>query len=321
MGVGEQLVRARALGGRVRRRARAARAGFESRVVWIFGSPRSGSTWLLQLLGEHEAVVPINEPNIGTYLSPFLSDQPGFGAEGLDTQNFTLRRVQANKPEQFFATEFADVWRPSLARLMLDRFLAHAKRYPSSAPLQRTLVVVKEPNGSESADLIMGTLPRSRLIFLLRDGRDVVDSDLAARQRDAWAMREFPGLEGIAEEDRLPFVIQSAHKWLWRTEVVEQAYAAHPGPKLRLRYEDLREDPEKELRRLFAWLGLPIAEDQLVQLIGRHEFERLPKEARGPKEFFRAASPGLWRKNLTAEEQEAVMRVIGGKLDQLGYER
>src|SRR3712207_8163602 len=34
----------------------------EPKIVWVLGSPRSGSTWLLRLLGDHGAVVPVNEP-------------------------------------------------------------------------------------------------------------------------------------------------------------------------------------------------------------------------------------------------------------------
>ena len=127
--------RIRAMAGRVKRRARALQASrnFDSRIVWVLGSPRSGSTWLLQLLAEHEVVVPINEPLIGWYLSPFLSDLPGW-SPSLDTDNFTLRKVQKNKPQQFFAEQFRDVWLPSLGEMMRKRFLAHAVRFPPQAP-------------------------------------------------------------------------------------------------------------------------------------------------------------------------------------------
>ena len=88
--------------GRGRRRVRAMRSArtIEERLVWVFGSPRSGSTWLLRILGDHDAVTPVNEPNLGWYLGPFLSDLPGFGTAALDSHNFTLRQVQDEKPSQ-----------------------------------------------------------------------------------------------------------------------------------------------------------------------------------------------------------------------------
>src|SRR3954466_15243190 len=54
------------------RHGRVADRDLESRLVWVFGSPRSGSTWLLRLLAEHESVVPVDEPLIGSYLGPFM---------------------------------------------------------------------------------------------------------------------------------------------------------------------------------------------------------------------------------------------------------
>ena len=67
------------------------------------------------------------------------------------------------------------------------------------------------------------------------------------------------------------------------------------------------------------WLALDAADEDLRRAVDEHDFARLPAEVRGPDEFFRAAEPGLWRKNLSAEEQQAVEDVIGAKLRELGY--
>ena len=292
----------------------------EPRIVWIFGSPRSGSTWLLRLLGDLDSVVPINEPLIGWYLGPIMSDLPGLDAEALSSENFTLRRLQRSKRSQFFSDEFALIWMAWLGRLIRERLYAEVRAYPAEAPLAKTLVVVKEPNGSQSADMIMEALPRSRLLFLLRDGRDVVDSELAASRKGSWVAAESTGaFRGVPDSERLDFVIQSAHKWVWRTEVVQAAYRDHPAEKHFVRYEDLLRDPEPGLRAILDWLGLSVSDAKLRALVERHAFESLPSEERGPLKFHRAASPGLWRENLTAEEQAAIERIMGPKLRELGY--
>jgi sulfotransferase family protein len=314
------MPRVRMFIGRCRRRAHLVRSSaFESRLLWIFGSPRSGSTWVLHLLGSHSSVVPVDEPLIGLYFSPFLSDSPGWGVDELDSSNFSLRRIQGERPDQFFAREFAHVWRPALARLVRERFLAHVLRYRSDVRPSHSIVAIKEPNGSQSADLIMEALPRSRLLFLLRDGRDVVDSDLAAVMKGSWATKTFPGAIGIGEADREDYVRQSAKKWLWRTEVVQEAFEAHQGRKLLMRYEDLRADPVARLRELFDWLELRIDELRIAAIVQRRSFDRLPEEQRGPKSFYRAATPGNWRVNLSAEEQDLLQDIIGPKLSELGY--
>jgi hypothetical protein len=307
------------------RELRAARRGhgggsFESRLIWMVGSPRSGSTWLMRMLAEHEAVVPIDEPLIGDHLGPLISDRPGAIASRLDSTNFTLSRLRRDVRWYFFAEEFREVWAPLLGNLIRGRLYAHALSYPARAPLSKTQLIIKEPNGSQAADLIMAALPRAKLLFLLRDGRDVVDSELAAIAEGSWVSKDFPVAEGLKEGARLEFAVQSAHKWLWRTEVVQAAFRSHSGPKHLVRYEDLLEDPLGRTKEVFVWLGLGIEQPELRAVVEKHSFEQLPTEQRGPKEFFRAAQPGLWRQNLSPEEQAAVVGILGPKLRELGYE-
>lgn len=135
----------------------------------------------------------------------------------------------------------------------------------------------------------------------------------------SWVPKAFPGGSGIESPERLAFVVQSAQKWLWRTEIVQRAFAVHPGPKLLLRYEAILSDPPEEVTKLLAWLELPADALDLASTIERHAFERLPAEQPGPQAFHRAASPGLWRENLSVTEQHAAERIMGPKLRELGY--
>jgi hypothetical protein len=40
----------------------------EDRLAWIFGSSRSGSTWLLRMLAALDGVVAIDDPHLGHHL-------------------------------------------------------------------------------------------------------------------------------------------------------------------------------------------------------------------------------------------------------------
>jgi hypothetical protein len=274
----------------------------------------------MRQLAGHPAVIPVNEPLIGQHLAPFFADEPGIRAKDLDFSNFTPVRYLRDTGQYFFAAEFRDVWAPHLGEMIRARLHAHASARGGPVPLSERFLVLKEPHGSQAADVIVDALPESRLLFLLRDGRDVVDSELAAVSKGSWLGEVFPVVAGIEAEDRLAFVEQAAHKWLWRTEAVEQAYAGHQGPKLLVRYEDMLAEPGPNLRRVFDWLGLRIADPELERLVEEQSFERLPAEHRGPGRIFRAATPGLWRENLSAEEQAVVDGVIGPKLRDLGYD-
>jgi hypothetical protein len=236
----------------------------------------------------------------------------------LDLQTFTVRRAQARKTHQFFTDHYLDAWQPAMGRMMRERFYAQASRQRQGRRALPQAVVIKEPSGSQSADLLTRALPRSRVLFLLRDGRDVVDSELAASLEGAWLSREFPALRGIGESERVAFVTRSALRWLWRTEVVEGTVATHPGPTLTVRYEELRREPEVILPKIVSWLGLEASQHQLDATVERHRFERMPET--GPQEFVRSAAPGSWRENLRADEQAVLERLLTGKLRELGYD-
>ena len=127
-------------------------------------------------------------------------------------------------------------------------------------------------------------------------------------------------MEAIEGEARTEFVVRSASKWLWRTEVVQEQMARHPGPTFTLRYEDLLTDTPRHLRALRSWLKLNAPDETLQKIVADTTFETLPVAERGPDKFFRSARPGAWQENLSDQEQAAMERVIGAKLRELGYE-
>jgi Sulfotransferase family len=290
----------------------------ESRLIWMFGSPRSGSTWLRLMAEQHPQIVGMNEPLIGNHLSPFLSDEPGYRPEDLTLDTFTFRRVLEGDPDKFFSAKYADVWLPGLRRLINERFRAHLEREAGAVAAREALLMIKEPNGSQSADVIMRAQPSARLLFLLRDGRDVVDSELASFVVGGWQESAFDHMRGVEDSERVDFVVRSAYHWLWRTEVVEAAFAEHRGPKLLMRYEDLLREPEPHMRELFAWLEVPTDAVDVAHVVEEFSFERLPY--RGPDQQNRFAKPGAWRESLRPEERDAMQDILSSKVRELGYD-
>lgn len=270
----------------------------ESRLTWILGSPRSGSTWLLHLLNNHPGIATVDEPLIGTHLAPFA---PAL----LASRSLVLPQLQAQREQYFFSDRHAETWRPLVRELILGRMAVEGG--------DAQVVAIKEPNGSQAAETILSVLPGSRLFFLLRDGRDVVDSKVAALQPDAWLGRD---LDPQVSQTQL--AEHFARNWLTRTEAVERAWEKHdPGLRYRLKYEDLLADPATELSGIFEWLELPAGRRLIERAVARHDFSTAPE--RGPGSFHRAASPGLWRENLTAEQQRVVGELLDAKLVGLGY--
>ena len=127
---------------------------FESRLVWIFGSPRTGSTWLLRLLtfpleltterpsgsimprkaSMQPIAVPVNEPYLPSHLTPIGNRFAEPGAP-----SFLLKATRPDDPNYFFADAFAGCWRPEVRRLILVRLHAQAELAAREHSLARPL--------------------------------------------------------------------------------------------------------------------------------------------------------------------------------------
>ena len=286
----------------------------ESGIAWILGGPRSGSTWLLTMLASHPRVVPFNEPLFGVHAAPYLET----GSERVPA---SINSLNATRPDYCLSAEYEDAWRPLLRALISHRVAAQVERIALDAGIADPVAVLKEPNSSHAADLIMSLVPRSRLIFLIRDGRDVIDSVLDASTGDTWWTRDYGGPDDPDEQWRLGFIRHQARVWLYRTEVVQRAFAGHdPERRSLVRYEELLARPVETLGELLDWMGLGMDDKDLREVVAHQSFSAIPPEERGSGRHFRAATPGLWRDHMTFAEQQLVNELLGEKLKEFGYE-
>jgi LPS sulfotransferase NodH len=290
----------------------------EDRLVWIFGSSRSGSTWLLRMLSEVEGAVAVDDPHLGHHLGVWRPIPLAWSASEHRPRLTTLLDLKRHKPGYLFSDRHRNAWVPALRALILSRFDAQVHEALQNERFAATpLVVVKEP-GSHVADLLLELFPCSRMIFLLRDGRDVVDSWLAAHRPGSWAVRE--GAFPVADGGREALIRWQASVWAYRTEIVQRAYREHePSQRIMVRYEELLRDPARELERICATLGIDVERERLQEAADEHSFTSVPGSKKGDDKEIRAAEPGSWRRNLTMAEQRAMYEVMGDKLSELGY--
>ena len=236
-------------------------------IIWIFGSGRSGSTWLASMMGDfakHEV-----------WFEPRLSEV--FGNE------FLKRREGTNF---IFSDLYEETWLPWVRRLVLD---GARVRFPE---LSDEYLVIKDIGGS-GATVLSEALPESRLALLVRDPRDVVASWIDANRKGGWRAQGKGGARHAKQLATTYFQVVSG---------AIQAYDSHEGPKAVIRYEELISDASVSIRTLYGSLGISLDEGELGRVVRKHSWESIPEEKKGEGKFYRKAQAGSWREDLRPEE-------------------
>ena len=125
----------------------------------------------------------------------------------------------------------------------------------------------------------------------------------------------------LADEDPDAFARSRARAYLRNVGPAKQAYDAHGSPKTLVRYEELRADTLETMRRMYAELAIPVDDGQLARAVDRHSWERIPEDQKGPGKFYRRATPGGWREDLTRKQAKIVERVTAPLLEELYPDR
>jgi hypothetical protein len=156
------------------------------------------------------------------------------------------------------------------------------------------------------------------MIMLVRDPRDVVSSAMAAQRKGSWGegWQADGGGNSLADTDPEEFARQWANMYTISLGNARKAYEVHKGPKILIRYEDLRTDTLKTMRRLYSKLGIPVGEEELAGSVERHAWENVPENKKGPDKPHRKATPGGWKEDLTPEQTRIVEELTVAILDE-----
>jgi hypothetical protein len=292
---------------RVRELARNARAFIErnmplkspdgikpANLVWIFGAGRTGSTWLARMMEEMEGQTVWFEPWVGAFFDP--------------------GNVQLDRGGKHFilAPRYKQVWLKSIRNFVLDGANA---RFPRLA--EKDYLVIKEPGGSGGAKLLMEALPQGRIVLLVRDPRDVVSSWMDAFKEGSWQDERKGGGRKQTAERQVEYAKKVARRYLRNVGEAKKAYEEHAGYKTLVKYEDLRSDTMGAMKRMYSELGIPVNEQELARVVEKHSWDSIPEESKGEGKFYRKASPGGWRQDLTPEQVKAVERITAPLLEEL----
>lgn len=283
------------------------------RLVFIVGAPRSGTTWLQRLMGAHPEVVTTQETEL------------------VDRYCASLQAIWTDQ-----LVDDAEQWRGNRHRglpalLTAEEFRGHLVGfaegvYAKALALKPTaqVVVDKNPSYSLHIGLIRHLFPEALVIHIVRDGRDVAASMLAASR--GWGRHWAPRRMRLAAQT-------------WRKCVEGALAAAGSGPYLQVRYEELLADTPGILGECFRQARVPATAAECARFATQLSLSggaqdgaadplvwagevvaRLGKAPTEPPGFFGSGGSGGWRTGWTTRDRLEFYAVAGGLLRQLGYE-
>jgi Sulfotransferase family len=259
--------------------------------VFIVGAPRSGTTLLRRILNRHPALAVCEEIR---FFEEIYARRSAFGA--LDTldgrerfvrqllltarvrqQGSDLEKLRGQLMEQ--GTGYREVFRCIL------QFYADSQGKSRCGD--------KSPMNAFVTETLCEWYPGAPIIHLVRDPRDVV----ASLQRMSWAPKS---------------IVNNAFFWVRFNQGAERSQ--HRPEYLRVHYERLVEDPERELIRICSHIG----EDYCDSLLTAESFAPYswPRSASGAVTRERL---GTWREQLTPQQVSVVEWITEARLAAYGY--
>jgi hypothetical protein len=271
----------------------------DKQFVFIIGAPRSGTTWLQAMIAAHPSVcstidelklfdfftVPLEE---GWQYLLSLEKDTGGGRNGL-----------------------AAMWTDREFYEFLSEFVGRVYSQVLAMKPEAAILLDKAPAYSNYVEHINRLIPQAKFLHMIRDGRDVAVSLLAAAQGwgRLWAPKEIE-------------LAASA----WKSHVLGAQKARQYGERYsEVRYEELLTNGVQVLQRVFEFIGVPIDAENVLAIYKRHQFENMKQDGRGvhnfalPKEFFRKGEAGDWRNSLNPGQRYIFEEKAGDLLCALRY--
>jgi hypothetical protein len=256
----------------------------EAEPIFVVGVARSGTTWVLDLIGAHPLVAQVME-------SWMFTSNWGVGA--------LFKRLDEGKEGLTSLVSREELI--SEVRALTSTWLARALE-----PTHRFLVE-KSPDHLDVMELIAEIFPGSKFIHVIRDGRDVAVSQAAAVR--SWA----PDWENVFGS-----VHKSAVQWN-RAVRKGQAAARTIGSRVKeIRYEELHHDPAGSLTELFEFCNIPAGDELVKKICTENNISRY--KWAGEAQFRRGGRVGDWRTRFKAWDRLAFDLGAGALLRELRYE-
>lgn len=287
---------------------------------FIVSTPRSGSTWLATALNYHPDVFATEQRLFGQFCE--IWENPN----GKPVPRITVDKFAEGFAGHYFfqfINRRKEVFVREFKRGMIN-FLVRFAQVRSKKPVMVDKVTPYPGTTELVLTEIKQFFPESKIIHLVRDGRDVLTSgafDWLNRNQGTDRYKFFcnpvPGmkLERFFDDK----IIQT-----WASEWAESAKVfAETPPDYRVTYEALNHDMAMALEGVLETLGVSFRESLCLECEELTTFERMTGRSVGteaPLEKKRKGIVGDWKNYFTKADAIRFNELAGDQLLALGYE-
>jgi hypothetical protein len=273
-------------------------------LFFVGGAPRSGTTWLQQILDCHPDVSCKGEGLFWQQLAVPLEEMMARRGQALETKNKALFAHTGGYPLP--DPDDVEFLTGSAILLSLCR---------QSANKGCAAIGEKTPENVFFFPYLKRLFPAAKLIAIARDPRDVLTS--------AWHFFHKPvaGEDVIAAKmayinSALPSLNEGASRMI-------QLSRQYPADCLLITYEQLRANTARVIAQLFAFLGVADTAQLVADCVERTSFETMRRTSAGGSQqsgpFLRKGIVGDWSSTLTPEMNAVVLRQLGWTFQYFGW--
>lgn len=275
----------------------------ECQLFFVGGAPRSGTTWLQQLLDAHPEVSCRGEGLIPQRVAKPIDTMMVSWREAISEKNNGLFGQSGGYPEP--AEGEADHLLGTAVLLALDR---QRREQDCRAVGEKT------PENVFLFPRLQRLFPRAKFVGIARDPRDLLAS--------AWHMFQRTGAGEDESEAKRAFIRMAMPSIDQGARAMLDMVRAQPDACCVVTYEAMHEDASAAASHVFAFLGVSTDSAMVANCVERTSFAMMSRGGRGGRRetpFLRKGQVGDWRSTFTPEMGALIMAELGWMFPAFGW--